>query len=402
MSFEERLHPRGGDGKFAKGAGGKLGDLKVTARKRNGQAVDATPGRPAAGKGFAGSAFADPNKQHTPGIEGRNTGPARTPATPIGPGSRVEHPELGPGTVRQLQTNTMGKANGYAAVVYDRTGETRAVDLARVKPAGKMDRTAMKPAYVADAKEGDRVSFDLPATGGGLETHEGRVASIDRVNDGRSPRIDMRLEGSDRVFKASPNLHAWVAKDGKDTATTAPKAAGDERVISRDGRGAPVRDTAAPAKGTLEAGDRIEHPEHGPGRVSKMLPSGDYGTATFDRSGTKKMFKLDEVRPAGAGSGASDQPAGRGRPSLAQENADRAKAYAGGPKNATAAEIAKADRVQVHRWDAQAGAWRPEGGPMDPASAMAMAGNGVKLRQEMRIEVVAPKGAAKGEDRRKR
>lgn len=73
----------------------------------------------------------------------------------------------------------------------------------------------MRPAYLGDAAEGATIAFDLPemdTTGdrpqARMATYTGRVTAYARVNDGRGPRIEFRLDATgDRLFRCAPNLH---------------------------------------------------------------------------------------------------------------------------------------------------------------------------------------------------
>jgi hypothetical protein len=158
-----------------------------------------------------------------------------------------------------------------------RNGDTTAAKVPGPGQATAMDREKMRPAFVADAKTGEHVSFDIPASDGGMHRHEGKVAHIETVTNGRSPKTVIKLQGSDHEHQVSPNLHAWTSKDRP---PAVPGFAGS--VFADPGKdhgpgGGRTVDTSA-AKGTeekrpfVQPGDaqiglRVEHHKFGKGTI---------------------------------------------------------------------------------------------------------------------------------------
>lgn len=71
---------------------------------------------------------------------------------------------------------------------------------------------AWRPAYLGDAADGARIRFDLPATGGGVDTFTGTVTGYERGHHAvgaATVRFTLDTTGR-RVFTCRPDLHIGI------------------------------------------------------------------------------------------------------------------------------------------------------------------------------------------------
>ncbi len=250
MSFEERLHPRAGDGKFTKGGGvarKAAGDLKVTSRRRNGDAVDDDAG--------ADPVLAKAKKA----AEAKLGRPTLTPQT-ASKGDRVEHAQHGPGTIT--------RANGYEAsigVKFDSGDEKTVWTFETAKAGGKPDS-----GRTGSPADGGAVTW-RPEAGGHLTAKVGD--HLYRVNNVGGGNYKASMKGPDGQWKDVPGVAGHRYDDAKSAV---------ERHAAGSGGGG--SDPAAPPKkGFAGSTFADKDKDHGGGR-SEQVP---------DRKAMKKGYLFD-------------------------------------------------------------------------------------------------------------
>jgi hypothetical protein len=191
--------------------------------------------------------------------------PAAGKGGEVGAGSRVQHPEHGPGTVRKLQTRAGGDTpNGYAAVQYDRDGATRSAKLSELKPTSRdkgervVSRDGRNQPVRNSATMRDPQDVGSPRARPGEKSAAEAAAGLD--HSGRTDAVLLKMRQRLNVGSAVPPQNQALAKslDAEIHRRGLSVPAGrdpSERVISRDGPGQAVRDTTKAAPGPYKDPD---------------------------------------------------------------------------------------------------------------------------------------------------